>query len=489
MKSQPPRGERGFTLVEVLVAALVLVTGMLGVLTLTIEAQSATFSNQARTGGTALVREVTEGVRAVPYDQLVTGPLAARLQAQTNLGDDSPTVPGWQIHRGALDYTVSVGVCATDDPRDGYGNHPAGQFCASGTTGTTSAQCAQLLQLGVGAGLPGAGVTAAAAVGLGDCGLDVDLDGAVDGLVDLAGTLCVGTCALGGVDTSPADAKRVVVLVRWDRGKGSRYVLQAATIANPGLAGAPAITALTATPSGAVTSAATTSVVLSAATSNPAATVAAYLDGTQVGAATGTGSAWSFTWPLGTVSSGSTPGANEVVDGSYLVGLKAYDDNGQFGQSRALTVLVNRRAPYAPRALRTGRNGMGVELEWQPGTERDIVTYRGYRSTGSGWVLVCETVATTCRDENAPGGMPSYTVLAVDRDAAGDLREGAMATTSTVPLLNTPPVAPTNLVATSASGTTVLTWSAASPGDHDLGDSVDHYTIYRDGQAYQNRYE
>ncbi|MCW3013248.1 MAG: prepilin-type N-terminal cleavage/methylation protein [Solirubrobacterales bacterium] len=482
--------DQGFTLVEVLVAALVLVTGMLGVLTCITQAQTTTWSTQARTNANAIVREVVEGVRGVPYEQLVTSTLASSLQTQAGLGDDQLGTPGWQVRRGNFTYTLSVGVCAMDDARDYTGTHEAGQFCASGTTGTAPAVCSQLLSVSGLVGLPGAGASAAAVAGLGDCGLDVDLDGQVDGLVDLAGSVCVGACAAGGVDTSPADAKRVVVLVRWDRGAGSRYVLQATTAANPGLAGAPAITAISSSTSSPVTSASVTSLQVNATSSAQAATVAAYVDGTQQGTAVGSGTAWSFTWSLGSVSAGSAPGSGEVVDGSYLVGLKAYDANGQFGQTRALTVLINRRVPYAPQGLRAGRNGTVAELEWQPSPERDVELYRGYRATAGSWTLVCETTSTRCQDPSPPAtGTPDYTVVAVDRDASGTLREGALAATASVPLLNTAPHAPTNLLATSASGTTVLTWTAPALGDPDIGDAIDHYTIYRDGLLYDDRYD
>lgn len=491
MRSPFPKDDEGFTLIEVLVATLVLVGGMLAVLTCITQAQSATWSTQARTNATSIVRELVEGARSVPYEQLVTPTLVADLQDKAGLGDAALDEPGWQLRRGNMTYTVSAGVCATDDPRDGIGNHEAGQFCASDTTPATSAQCSNLLSASALVGLPGAGATASAVVGLGDCGLDVDLDGQVDGLVNTSASVCVGSCASGGVDTSPADARRIVVLVRWDRGMGSRYVLQSTTVANPGLAGAPAISTLSSPTSMPVTNPATTAVRLDATTSAPAATVAAYLDGTPAGSASGSATSWTYSWPLGSVSGGTSPGADEVVDGSYLVGVKAFDDNGQFGQSRALTVLVNRRAPYPPARLRAGRNGGAIELEWEPSPERDIVTYRGYRATsGGGWTLICETTAAACQDPSPPAtGTPSYTVVAVDRDSSGALREGALATTATVPLLNTPPRPPTNLSATSSGGATVLTWSAPALGDPDVGDAVDHYAIYRDGTLYADRYD
>lgn len=485
-----PSDDQGFTIIESLVAAFILVVGMLGVLSFITQAQATTWSTQARTNANALSREIIEGVQSVPYEQLVTSTLVTTLQARPGLADDQLGSPGWQINRGAFTYTVSVGACTVDDPRDGIGNHDAGQFCASGTTGTSAAQCKSLLAVTGLVGLPGAGTSAAAVAGLGDCGLDVNLDGQVDGLVDLNATVCAGTCAAGGVDANPADAKRIVVLVRWDRGSGSRYVLEGTTVANPGLAGAPAITSISTAASLPVTSPSVTSLPVNGTSSTAAATVAAYLDGTAQGPASGSGTAWSFTWPLGSVSSGTTPGSGEVVDGSYLVGLKAFDSNGQFGQSRALTVVVNRRAPYPPQSLRAGRNGTIVELEWQPSPERDIVTYRGYRWTGSAWTLVCETTAAACQDPSPPAlGTPSYTAVAVDRTAAGVLREGAQATSVTVPLLNNPPWPPTNLSASSNGGATTLTWAAPAGGDPDIGDAVDHYTIYRDGASYANRYD
>jgi hypothetical protein len=79
-------------------------------------------------------------------------------------------------------------------------------------------------------------------------------------------------------------------------------------------------------------------------------------------------------------------------------------------------------------------------------------------------------------------------VVAVDKDASGNLREGTASAVANVVTGNTPPFPPTNLTATSTSGGTVLSWTA-SPGDPNLGDSVDHYVIYRDGTNYGDRYD
>lgn len=478
------KDEQGFTLIEVMVASLVLVTGMLAVLTCITQAQSATFSTQSRTTGLAIAREVVEVARSVSYDQLVTANLVDDIQARDALADDQAGTPGWQIRSGNTVFTVSAGVCAVDDSRDGIGSHDAGQFCATGATGTSAAQCSTLLRSSGLVGLPGAGVSASANAGLGDCGLDVDGDGQTDGLVASTPTSCSSSC-----DTSPADVKRVVVLVRWDRGMGSRYVLEGTTIANPGLSAAPAVTSVTTSALLPVVSSGVTSLPLTGTVSAPAAVVSTYLDGTQIGSATASGAAWNYTWSLGPVSTGDQPGANEVVDGSYLLGMRAADSHGQFGQTRSLTVILNRRAPYAPQGLLAGRNGTAVDLEWQPSPERDLISYRGYRSTGAGWTLVCEVTGVTCEDTSPPAtGTPSYTVVAVDKNPAGNAREGAQADPVAVPATNTAPPSPTNLVATSSSGTTVLTWTAGA-ADPDPGDAVDHYVIYRDGTTYAYRYD
>lgn len=482
------KDERGFTLIEVMVAALVLCTGMLAVLTIVVGAQATTFANLARANGTALAREVVEASRAVPYEQLNTDTLAATLLAQSALGDDAPATPGWQIRRGTNVYTVSVGACAMDDTRDGTGSHDAGRFCASGQTGTPPTTCASVLRY-TGTGLPGA--NAAPTPGLGDCGIDPDLDGRVDALVDETGTTCTGACAAGGLDTTPADSKRIVVLVRWDRGQGARYVLQGSVVANPGLSGAPAVSAITSGVGTSVTSSATTSIPLTITTSASAGTVAAYVDGSQVGSAAGTGTTWTYSWALGSVAGGSVLGASEVPDGTYLVGFKAFDTAGQFGQARSLTVVVNRSVPYPPQGLLAGRNGSAVDLTWHANAERDVELYRVYRDNGlGGWVLVCQTDQTACQDPSPPDiGTPSYQVVALDRDAAGTLREGRRSLTVTVPLLNTAPGRPTALTVQSSGGTTVLRWSAPAGGDPDLGDSIDHYTIYRDGSGFGARYD
>ena len=107
------RREDGFTIVEVLVAIVILTVGVLGALVLINTANGTTLANEARTGGVNLAREVAEGSRAVqetvPYSQLsngcptpsspanpcaTTSPIVTALQAQPGLAADSGSPAG-----------------------------------------------------------------------------------------------------------------------------------------------------------------------------------------------------------------------------------------------------------------------------------------------------------------------------------------------------------------------------------------------------------
>jgi Tfp pilus assembly protein PilV len=503
-KSQPGRrGEAGFTLVEVTVAAFVLVVGLLGTLSMLDSANLASASAQSREQGVALQRELVEAGRSIPYDELVPGNVVSAIQAQPDLADARPSTAGWQIVRRGVVYTVSVGACSIDDPSDGVGVVDDATFCpnAAGTPATT---CTSLL--GANVSIQGISGAAASGVAVGNCGLDLNLDGEVDELTRASLAANVDLCAQGycpttTTDSQPDDYKRIVTLVTWDRGRGSRFALQSTTVPNPGSAAAPQVSALTASSPLTVTTG--TDVAFSATTSRPAASVAWAVDGNAEGTAAGAQSAWSFNWALGTVSAGSSPNTDEVQDGVYVVGAKAFDPFGVSGETRAVTVSINRRTPYAPTGFTGGRDlgGSGgsdtVDFEWSPNTARDIVGYRVYRVpvTGSP-VQVCPATAgdtvvgTSCQAAGQPGdAVLTYDVVAVDHDPAGSLREGDVSATHLVTLTNTAPAPPGTLTAIGdGNGNTVLNW-APSPGDPDAGDGIDFYRVYRDGTSYTDRYD
>jgi prepilin-type N-terminal cleavage/methylation domain-containing protein len=103
----------GFTLIEVLVASVVLVVGLLGVLTLLSGAIRTTRANRERVGATNLTRRLIEATRALDYDDMAGALVQARLQAG-GMGAGSP----WTYVSGATTYTIVATSCTYDDPAD-----------------------------------------------------------------------------------------------------------------------------------------------------------------------------------------------------------------------------------------------------------------------------------------------------------------------------------------------------------------------------------
>jgi hypothetical protein len=291
-----------------------------------------------------------------------------------------------------------------------------------------------------------------------------------------AGLFCAGEAA-GTTDGNPDDYKLVTVDVAWS-GRQSR---QQAVINNPGNAAGPAVCdlALNAGVNGVITSV-LGAVTVSLCISFAPVTVSWSVDGAVQGTAGGSGTNWSFVWPI-----------SALFDGTYQVGARAFDAAGVSGPGRSLTVTLNRFVPLAPVGLAAGRNGGVVDAEWLANKERDIVGYTLYR--GATQVASCaQTTDTACQD-TAPPNLPllTYTLVALDRDPnSGALRQGVASAPVTVTQLNTRPNTPTALSAsTNADGATVLTWSAPVPADPNLGDSIAFYRIYRDGTAVSNRFD
>src|SRR5690348_8514265 len=97
--------DRGFTLIEVIMASVVLLVGILGVVTLVNTANGATTSSKAREQGLALARDLTEAARSIRYQSLEPTTVVAKLQAMP--GFAAAGGPGWRIKRRGITYTVS----------------------------------------------------------------------------------------------------------------------------------------------------------------------------------------------------------------------------------------------------------------------------------------------------------------------------------------------------------------------------------------------
>jgi hypothetical protein len=262
-------------------------------------------------------------------------------------------------------------------------------------------------------------------------------------------------------------------------------VKQSTLVTSRGGTDAPAVTTLTLTSpvSAPITSTSTTSASFALETSVEPDSVVWLVDGIQEGVATGSDTEFSFQWTL------------PSLDGAYEVKAQAFDIAAVSGETKSLTVVLNRYSPAAPTGFNAGRNGTVVEAEWAANRERDIIGYRVYRRLGSASAtLACSTTTeTSCIDANPPNRTSttlSYWVVALDRSPLGATREGASSPAINVNLGNNSPNAPTDLVITTDEmGRVVLSWALPSPGDPDSGDEIQSFRIYRGGTTVGDRYD
>jgi Tfp pilus assembly protein PilV len=455
-RSGKPRGARlrsedGFTLFEVLIAAVVLIVGLTALFGLYDTSLKATAATRAREGATNLAREIVEDAQTIPYAQLSPGSIVAQLQAMNGLANEgSPSV--WQIKRRSITYTVKVKECSIDDPKDGSGKHElsAGEnpFCK-------------------------------------DAG---EVEGTESG------------------DPQPEDLKRVTVDVTWSAIGRTPAVHQVGTLTAAGEA--PGLNATNLRLSAPVVAAPTNPVIetqpaegkLVFTVQSPKGTEAMSwsLDGVkQANAPTWvSGTKWTFSWSI------PKP---EVSDGAYHVGVQAIDATGVYGPPVSIVVTLIRGAPLAPKVTYVGFNEVKyegkatkvVELQWQANSERNVIGYRVYNPKGE---LVCPSsastlsVALTCTDFNLPAkaseSNQAYTVVAVYRKAESEVLSETTSNgpAATATALKGPPEGPHvpggPLSATkNADGSVTLKWSAPSGGS-----AAVFYRVYRGSEEYGGRY-
>jgi prepilin-type N-terminal cleavage/methylation domain-containing protein len=448
--------QRGFTLIEVLVGIMLLLVGVLGVVSLVDGANAVTSKTKAREGGTNLARSVIEVSRSIRYRDLTAASLEAALDSRPGLEDANPTAPGYTLRSRDVNYQMTISVCSLDDPKDDTGTRPAGvTFCA-----------------------------------------DSDPPGATTR------------------DRNPDDYKRVRVTLVWETRRTTQSITQTSSIINPVGGLGPSVIGLTMTspPNGVVNDAVridteVDSATFRATTSTLAAQVTWSVKGALQGDATGGPVQWNFTWDF-------VDAADNILwyDCNYSLQADAFDNQGRAGAPRALTVILNRRAPIAPTQVAGGRNGSGnyVDLQWSTNPECDVVGYRVYRSldpTQNGAPITCMgqtdpiyTIKDECIDDTAPAGVPLYyRVRAVDKLQNLTPREGDFSAQVVVNGANSTPSIPQNVNTCiggavgclapdgkpAPSGQIVVRWDPST----DTDGTVQFYRVYRDGTAYTNRHD
>ena len=426
------RDERGFTLIEVMVAILILVVGIAGAISMIDGANARTLDTKQREAATALTREVIEAARSLPYTQLNPTSMVTRTQAIPGLADT--TAGGeWTVLRRNQLYTITTSVCSVDDDQDGLGNLAGGNFCGGG----------------------------------------------------------------GGVaDRNPDDYKRVTVEVTWQRGSVERSIEQAGIVNNDASAVGPTVDFTNQTPGGLGTTTITVdtaSISFSVQAEDDAVAIRFAVDGVVKDTANADNAL--FTWDINTAD-------DTVADGTYVVSVTAYDEEGIPGPTRSRTLRLNRLIPSAPQDVFGGWNSRSgfalkdiVEIQWARNLEPDVTGYRVYRQVGTALFLVCDytlqPTRTECQDLSPPAvGVPlNYFVVAYDKDPfTGDPRAGAESTHIFPNRATTRPNQPATLTATVEGDTVVLDWPDSAPASPSYsGSPVIFYRVYRDGTALGNR--
>jgi prepilin-type N-terminal cleavage/methylation domain-containing protein len=454
----PARNQRGFTLVEVMVAIFVLLVGVLGVVSMVDGANAVTSKTRAREGGTNIARSIIEVGRSVRYRDLTATELLAELDSRPGL-ENVASGTDYSIRSRAVDYAATITVCSLDDPQDGLGNH--------------------------------------------------------NGPVAYCSDTDVLAAAAAATDRNPDDYKRVRVTLRWTTRATGQSITQTSSIINPVGGLGPSVTGLvmetpvSATDNPLLVEASVNSTHFKATTSSAAAQVTWSVSGKALGQASGGPKTWTFDW---TVTDSAT-GAPIYYDCTYVIQADAFDAQGRSGAPYAKTVRLNRMLPLKPNGFAGGRNGNGnfVDLAWVSNPECDVVGYRIYSGTSATTIttpVTCLGASSATVDaetdeciHDAPSGEVWYKLVALDTPSAGGApREGAASDPLHIPAAagNTVPTAPTNLssciggqpgclVANGVpadDGVLVVSWTGSTDSDG----TIQLYRIYRDGVAYAQRH-
>ena len=418
-----PAGQEGFTLIEVMAAAMVLVVGMLSVLAVLQTSLKKTSLNQQRVAATNLVRELTEAARSADYQGLT--PIDAQDTISTaDPGLASTSTTSWRIRRGTTNYTITADVCTYDDPADKIAAQAPDNRCANNPTTPTG-------------------------------------------------------------DSNGDDFRRLSFTATW-RAKGTTKTesfQQTALIVNPAGGIGPRIVSF---PNAADVGPGGTTAHFTVTTSNAAAVHWNADDGVTEGDAVRSGTGytnWTIDWDLKNLNAtGAVLDGTYTVTAQALDDLGVAGDSkiATVTVNRSAPFAVqNLNGGHDTRA------GDWVDLDWTLNSERDISGYQVLRAGPDGAVGTSDDVVvcppgggklgngvTSCQDTSPPSTSTKYFIRAYDSTQAGPN------TVISVSGASSPPASPSSLVVSGVDAPT-LTWSAVS--------GAAFYRVYRDGTTVASR--
>ncbi|HEX8160026.1 MAG TPA: hypothetical protein VF526_21815, partial [Solirubrobacteraceae bacterium] len=366
------RSEHGSTLVEALVAAVLLIGGLLATFMALDTANAKGTRTKAREGATNLARELLEATRDTSFAGVgaTTTWFQPKLQALSG-GSGTVTTPNSYTQqttatRRGTTYTIQTSWCSVDDSKDGYGAH----------------------------------------------------SGAVHWCPDSAST--------GTSDGAPEDLKRVTQTIDYALGGTAQPTLvQTATVGPSGVSIGPQLTLALTAPTGLSQTApvvTTGNSVTYVATAQGAFDVKFSVDGVEkaAGVTNNGNGTWTFVWDI-----------TGLKDATYTIAAVALDALGTRGSPASIATKIAKGAPVTPTGVSGGYNYVNppktgpptsatvVELDWDANPEGSVTGYEVLRGATS----VCgsqTSTATDCIDPGAPtsaGTVTTYTVKTWYRDA------------------------------------------------------------------------
>lgn len=427
----------GFTIVEALVATLVLTVGLLTAFMMLSITLHASADVRAREGGVTLARQITEDARSIPYSQLSSSGIVSQLQAMPGLAAAS-SGSTWTIVRNGFTYTVTASVSTLNDPKDTSGAVDIKQVSATVSWTTFQGKTHQVTET----------------TAMSTAGQD-------PGLIASSLALAASQQGVGGI-SGPANGTAPVVTST----------------------GITSLQFQVTAPTG------TTAIVW---------TLNGGKQPTWNGSAPSSGTIWtSAAWPVSGLSDGTYTVGAQAEDANGVLGPPVTITVRLIRNVPSAPNVTG--YGFNPNVMVAGSATLGADLQWAANPEMNVVGYRIYKS-GVGKICETSTTAfsancganawcstpTACVDLGATSSNPTYTVTALYYNATNTLQEGnpvsvTLASGTPVP----PPAVPqvSMSVVTQPDDTAILTWSPPAGGT-----PVSFYRIYRGGDNYSNRYD
>jgi Tfp pilus assembly protein PilV len=436
--------ESGFTIIESLVAALVLTVGLLTSFLMLVASTHTSADVRARETAVALVRQVAEDARSIPFSQISSATLVSSLQAMPGL-TNSGSGSGWTIVRGGVPYTITTSVTPVYDSKD-----PANASSSS-------------------------------TVDLQEVGITVNWTTSQRKAHHVTETMTVSRAGqdpgllASGLQLAPADQNEA------------------------GIIGSPVATAPV------VTSTAISSLQFSVTAPSGTTAIVWSLNGGKQSSWAGSSSGTTWTsspWSLSGVSDGTYTVGAQAEDSSGVDGPAVTIQVRLIRNVPSAPTVTG--YGFDPNLMVSGNATTVADLQWASNPELNVVGYDIYSPDNK---LICTTSTTAfsatcgahawCSSPTACvdlGGQQwvnssaaTYTVKALYYDAYNNLQEGnptRVTLTQGTPV-PPPPVPVVSLsVVTQPDNTAIITWTPPSGGT-----AVSFYRIYRDGDDYTNRYD